>query len=145
MMSMYYGSIVQRITVCAIAVIVTLTLIGAVIAADAPRTIDFTAPLTDSDVPFVDEGLCPPDRVSGERACKTPMTLGRAVYYALRMPERDLTWTDAERRNDLANGIRNAKEWPLLPADKELIKKVLPKMFPAPALIGAAAKLLDPK
>lgn len=145
MTSLYYGSIFRRAFVCMAVATTTLVLIGVVIAAEAPRTIDFTATLVDGEAPFIDEGLCPPDRASGERTCKTPMTLGRAVYYALRMPERDLTWADAERRNDLANGIRDSKEWPLLPADKELIKKVLPKMFPSPALIGAAARLLDPK
>lgn len=117
------------------------------IATEVPRTIDFTSVLTDGNTPFVDEGLCPLDHTKpfGERPCNTPMTLGRAIYYALRMPELNLSWDEAARRNDLANAIRDAEKWPLLPVDKELIKKVLPKMFPAPALIGAAARLLDPK
>lgn len=113
------------------------------LAADEPRRIDFTQFLYDDDTPFVDEGICPQDRVTGKRPCETPMTLGKAIYYALRMTDQGSSWQELAHRNELARGIRDSKDWPLTASDKDVIKRVLPRLFPSPPLIAAVGKLID--
>lgn len=120
-------------------------LAGPVLAADEPRKIDFTQPFTDDGKPVVDDASCPADRVTGTRACETPLTLGEMAYRALRAPEQGLTFDEGVKRDDLSHAIRKATEWPLLPADRDTIKKALARVFPSPALIGPAAKMLDGK
>lgn len=117
--------------------------IVAAIAADEPRRIDFTQQLIDADgATFPDDGLCPFDQAMGKRTCATTLTLGRAAFYALRMNDTNIGWDDAVRRDELARSIRDAKDWPLLSNDKDLIRKLMPRLWP-PAIIGAANRQLE--
>lgn len=111
-------------------------------AADEPKKIDFTQVLMSDDGPIVDDIACPPDRVTGVRPCDTPITLGETVYRALNAPERDMTWEEGLKRSDLARALRKKPDWPLLPADRELVKKQIARVFPFPMTIAAAARLL---
>lgn len=106
--------------------------------AESAKTIDFTVDLADNDgKPIVDPFKCP------NNACDTPLTLGDAAYYGLTMPERGITFDDGIRRNDLAVHVRQNKEWPLQPGERELIKKTLPNALPWPAVLGAVNRELS--
>lgn len=113
--------------------------------ADEPKRVDFTQPFIDEGKPVIDESACPMDKTSGSRSCETPLTLGEMVYRALRAPEQNLSFDEAVKRDDLSHAVRRAADWPLLPADRESIKKALARAFPSPALIGPAAKMLEGK
>jgi hypothetical protein len=111
-------------------------------AGDEPKHIDFTQPFVDEGKPIIDDIACPLDRAANTRPCETPFTLGEATYRALRAPEQGISFDEATKRDDLSRAIRKATDWPLLAADRDLIKKVLAKVFPSPALLGPAGKML---
>jgi hypothetical protein len=114
-------------------------------AADQPAKIDFTQPLMDGDVPIVDDVLCPLDAATRKQTCQTPLTLGHAIFYSRRAPEQGIDWKEAVRRDELATRVSEAKDWPLLDGDRQLIEKMLARLFPSPMFLGAAAKVLEPK
>ena len=121
------------------------TSFGVAMAADEPKRVDFTQPFMDEDKPVINDFDCPPDRTTGARPCETPLTLGEMAYRALRAPEQGLSFEDGIKRDDLSRAVRKATDWPLLPADRDIIKKALARVFPSPALIGPAAKMLEGK
>jgi hypothetical protein len=122
-------------------VIVTLAILSvtSALAADEPRRIDFTQSLMDGDAPIVDDVQCP------NRSCSTPLTLGNAVYYSRRVPEQGLDFREAVRRDEVATRVREARDWPLLDADRAMIEKMLARLYPSPMFLGAAARILEPK
>lgn len=113
-------------------------------AADETRKVDFTQPFMDEGELVIDDSKCPPAS-NGSRACSTPLTLGEMVYRALRAPEQGLTFEEGVKREDLARAVRKSSDWPLLSTDRDTIKKSLARVFPSPALIGPAAKMLEGK
>lgn len=110
------------------------------------KKINFTKSLYDDNAGvIIDEMVCPLDQKTNKHSCETPLTVGEICYRALRMPEQGITWTEGIKRDDLAQAIRKSSDFSLLPADKELIQKVLARAFPSPAMIGQVAKVLDGK
>jgi hypothetical protein len=123
--------------------LLALLLCAPALAADEGHKIDFTVAL-DTEEPTVDPGLCPLDTATSKRPCETPLTLGRAIYYSLRINDQGITFDESVRRDELARKVRDAKDLTLFTSDLDLIKRQLPKVWP-PAVVGAAARLLAAK
>jgi hypothetical protein len=125
---------------------------GVAMAADEPKRIDFTQAIVDDGVPVIDEVSCPipVDKATGRptgdpRPCETPLTLGEAIYRAMRFPDRDVTWDEGMKRDDLARVVRRATDYPILSDQRKLIEKTIPKAYPSAAMVGIVSRMLDGK
>lgn len=115
--------------------------------ADDARKIDFTQPVVVDGKPVINDIKCalPVDasgKVTGPRPCNTAFTLGELAAYTLNLPTRDQQWQDGVRRNELANHVRDAKDWPILKDQVEMIEKAMGPVLPPPVL-GAVAAIFD--
>jgi hypothetical protein len=128
---------------------ILLALGSAAFAADVKR-IDFTMPIVDDGVPVIDDVLCPLKKVAdpqtgiltNSRDCDTPLTLGEVVYRALRFPDREITWDEGIKRDEIGLAVRRAKDWPLTDDQRKMIEKAVPKVYPTPALFGIMARMM---
>ena len=120
--------------------IVALLLTSAVAQAADDKKVDFTVVLTDDGQNIPDPVQCN----AKPAPCVAYLTLGGAAYYALRSPEPGLSWDENIRRADLAAAVRDSKSYSVLPADLDLIRKQMAKIY-GPGLIHAAAKALEAK
>lgn len=112
--------------------------------AEEPKKVDFTQPLMDDTEPLVDDFACPRDK-DGSRTCQTPFTLGEIVFRALRAPEQGVTFEEGLKRDDLARAVRKSKDWPLLDADRDTIKRQVARVFASPVLMGIVNRMMSPK
>lgn len=130
----------NRISLAILACLTTTPLL-----ADDTRKIDFTTPIVVDGTPVINDNKCPlPTDKPGPRPCDTPFTLGELAYIALERPVQNQTWADGLKRDDLARGIRNAKDWPLLKDQSDMIEAAMGPLY-APPILGAAAAILDPQ
>jgi hypothetical protein len=109
--------------------------------AEDAKKFDFTQPLVSDGQPMIDEVKCPSDK-DGKRPCETAVTLGELSFRALRAPVRGASIEDLIEREDLANGVRRATDWPLLQKQRDMILKAIAEGFPYPAIAAPAARML---
>lgn len=114
-----------------------------VLAADAPRKIDFTTVLLDQDDKPMTECVKadPTDRT--KCAEEKPLTLGSVAMQALNVPEQNLSYTDAVKRGQLSIMVYHSPGASLTSEEVSLIKAQLPKRF-GPLVVTRAGELLDP-
>jgi hypothetical protein len=108
--------------------------------AEETRKVDFTQPIMSDGATVIDDMKCPVDK-DGKRPCETPITLGEFAFRSLRAPAK-VPLDELIERDDLANGVRRATDWPLLPKQRDLILRVMAENFPFPAVVAPAAKML---
>jgi hypothetical protein len=115
----------------------------AAFAADVPRKIDFTQVLLDPDgQPLTD--CIKVDEANQNKCIKTKeLTLGDVAMQALNVPERDISYTDANKRGQLGLSVYKSTEAVLTSDEITLIKKQLAKRW-SPIVVARAIVLLDP-
>lgn len=110
---------------------------GPALAEMVGKSVNFTVILTDEGEPMLDPVAC----ANKATPCDAKLTLGSIAFYALRVPEQNLSWDENLRRAELAAAVRNAKDYALLTSDADLIKKQVARSF-GPAVVLAVARAL---
>lgn len=118
---------------------------GAAFAAEVPRKIDFTIPITDQDNEIITE--CsdnPPPKDDRDCKVRRPITLGIIAMRALSAPEQGLPADKALVRGQLALSVYKSSGSELTADEIKLIKDQIAAKFPSPLIVIRAFAILDP-